>query len=216
MIKILFLEDDLLFAETLLDLLDEYDVTHAPNGQTALNFSYDTKFDLYLFDINVPLIDGITLLQELRDAQDNTPAIFLTSHNSKDKLSDAFNSGGDDYISKPFDNDELLFRIKAILRRVNKNIPECIGLLCHDDEHKTFFYNKNMLDLSKKEYQLLLLLILHKDSVVPKEMIIDELWNSSQTTSLGAIRVYINRLKQLLPDMLIENIRGIGYRINTT
>ncbi|MEA3227467.1 MAG: response regulator transcription factor [Campylobacterota bacterium] len=216
MTKILLLEDDLLFAETLLDLLDQYDVTHAPNGQVALNLSYKTKFDLYLFDINVPLIDGVTLLSELRKSDDNTPTIFLTSHKKRDMLKNAFNSGGDDYLSKPFDNDELLFRIEALLRRVKKNIPKCIELLCHDEEHKQFYYDKKELELSKKEYQLLVLFIVHIDKTVPKEMIVDELWNSSQTTSDGALRVYVNRLKQLIPDIKIENIRGVGYKLLLT
>ena len=216
LIKILLLEDDLLFAETLLDLLDEYDVTHLPNGQSALNSSFNTTYNLYLFDINVPLIDGITLLKELREANDDTPAIFLTSHRDKDILSHAFKSGADDYIQKPFDNDELILRIEAVLRRVKKNIPKCIELLCHDEEQHRFFYDDIELELSRKEYQLLSLLILHRDKIVSKEMIANELWNSSQDMSDGAIRVYINRLKQLLLSMRIENIRGIGYRINTS
>ncbi len=211
--KILLLEDDLLFAETLIDLLEEegYEVTHAPNGQASLDYSFKTKFDLYLFDINVPLINGLTLLKELRLASDNTPTIFLTSH--KNKLKEAFINGADDYIQKPFDNDELLLRLEALLRRTKKNVPECISLLCHDKTYKRFFYNKEPLELSKKEYGLLVVLVLHVNNPVPKEIIVNELWNSSETASEGAIRVYINRLKQVLPEMVIENIRGIGYKL---
>ena len=83
LIKVLLLEDDLLFAETLVDLLEEsgFDVTHSPNGQSALDTTFSQKFDLYLLDINVPLIDGITLLKELREANDNTPTIFFSVRN---------------------------------------------------------------------------------------------------------------------------------------
>ncbi len=213
--KILFLEDDLLFAETLTDLLEEegYEVTHAPNGQNALDYSFRTKFDLYLFDINVPLINGLTLLKELRSASDNTPTIFLTSHKDKDILKEAFRNGADGYIQKPFDNDELILRIKALLRRAKIEVPECVSLLCHDEIHKMFFYSNEPLELSKKEYELLLILVQHVNKPVPKEMIVNELWNSSQSASDGAIRVYINRLKQVLPQMKIENIRGIGYKL---
>ena len=213
--KILLLEDDMLFAETLIDLLDDegYEITYAPNGQTALDFTFTHKFDIYLFDINVPLINGITLLQELRSSSDNTPTIFLTSHRDKDILSKAFSSGADDYLKKPFDNNELLFRIEAILRRTQKDIPNCIALLCHDKIHKSFSYNNILLNLSNKEYQLLLLFVHNINKVVPKEMIIDRLWSNSQTHSDGAIRVYINKLKQFLPDIKIENIRGIGYKL---
>ena len=90
---------------------------------------------------------------------------------------------------------------------------ECVALLCHDSIHKRILYNKKELELSKKEYQLLHLLMVHANAPVPKELIIDELWSSSETGSDGAIRVYINRIKQLLPDMSIENIRGIGYKL---
>jgi len=213
--RVLLLEDDLLFADTLIDLLEDSSmhVTHAPNGQSALDTTYSQKFDLYLLDINVPLIDGITLLKELREADDNTPAIFLTSHKDKDVLKNSFLSGADDFITKPFDTDELFLRINAILNRINSNKVNCIGLLCHDDIHKRILYDKVELDLSKKEYELLLLLMQHVNNTVPKELILDELWNRGEKGSDGAVRVYINRIKQMLPQMSIENIRGIGYKL---
>ena len=214
-IRILLLEDDLLFAETLTDLLEDesFDVIHAANGQKALDITYEQKFNLYLLDINVPLINGVTLLKELRDAEDNTPAIFLTSHKDKEMLSRSFLSGADDYITKPFDNDELIFRIQALIKRSQKDDVKCIGLLCHDELHQRIFYDKEELELSKKEYKLLLLLMQHADASVPKELILDELWSSCESGSDGAIRVYINRIKQLLPQMRIDNIRGIGYKL---
>ena len=215
MTKVLLLEDDLLFGETLVDLLEDsnFEVKHVPNGQAALDASFNQKFDLYLLDINVPLIDGVTLLKELRDAEDLTPTIFLTSHKDKEMLTRSFNSGADDYITKPFDSDELLLRINALLKRSSSSKIECIKLLCHDEIHQRILYNKKELDLSKKEYALLLLLMHHVNNTVPKELISDELWSISQTRSDGAIRVYINRIKQLLPEMSIENVRGIGYRL---
>ena len=213
--KILFLEDNFLFAQTLEDLLEDsgYVVTHAPNGQVALDYVYKEKFDLYLFDINVPLINGTTLLKELRHANDKTPTIFLTSHKDKEMLKESFQSGADDYLTKPFDNDELLLRIEALLRRFHKSSSECVSLLCHDVEHKRFFYDKVELELSKKEYQLLVVLSKHVNSPVPKEIIVDELWENSESSSEGSIRVYVNRLKQLLPEVSIENIRGVGYKL---
>jgi len=211
--KILLLEDDILLGETLVDLLEDadFEVLHCVNGQQVIDITYETKFDIYLLDINVPIINGLQVLQELRDAKDTTPAIFLTSH--KDKAKDGFLSGGDDYITKPFDNDELLLRIEAILRRTKKIISINVGSLSHDEEHKRILYNDIELDISVKEYQLLLLLMLHCNSTVSKELITQELWSASQSNSDGAIRVYINRIKQLLPMINIENIRGVGYKL---
>lgn len=214
-IKILLLEDDLLFGETLTDLLEEngYEVTHAPNGQDALDATFSQRFELYLLDINVPLISGVTLLKELREANDLTPSIFLTSHKDKEMLKNCFLSGADDYVTKPFESEELLLRIAALLRRTKVNQTQCINLLCHDEVHQRISYDSIELDLSKKEYDLLLLLMRHVDNSVPKELILSELWSSSESGSEGAIRVYINRIKQLLPQMEIQNIRGIGYKL---
>ena len=213
MSKILLLEDNLLLAETLIDLLEEngYIVTHAPNGQSAIDACFQEKFELYILDVNVPIINGIQVLKELRDANDTTPCIFLTSH--KEMLRSAFLSGADDYITKPFDSDELLLRMEALLRRTSSKGIKCVGLLCHDEVHKRILYDKKELELSKKEYALLLLLMQHANNTVPKELISDELWSASKTPSEGAIRVYINRIKHLLPQIIIENTRGVGYRL---
>lgn len=213
--KILLLEDDPLFGETLVDMLEdeEFEVTLSPNGQAALDATFSNNFDLYLLDINVPLIDGVTLLKELRDAEDETPAIFVTSHKEKEMMQEGFISGGDDYIVKPFDNDELLLRINALLRRFKKKEKMCKCGLCIDNVHKTISYQSKELELSKREFEVLSLLIKHANSVVSKEMILDELYNVSENGSEGAIRVYINRIKQLLPELSLENIRGIGYKL---
>jgi len=214
-INILLLEDDSLLGETIVDLLEDdgCSVSHFLNGQDVLDATFSSKYDIYLLDINVPLIDGVSLLRELREAEDETPAIFLTSHKDKETLRNGFMSGADDYITKPFDSDELLFRLHALHKRSTKSEPDSIGKLSHDKLHQSFSYDGNLLEVSKKEYDLLLLLMKHINETVPKELIYNELWSSSDGGSDGAIRVYINRLKQLLPAMSIENIRGIGYKL---
>lgn len=212
--KLLLLEDDILLGETLQDMLEEegYVVMMCRNGQEALDATFDTAFDLYLLDINVPLINGIELLRELRGADDATPAIFLTSHRDKEMLRSGFESGGDDYVTKPFDNDELLWRIDALLRRF-KGTKKCAGALCHDEAHHCFMLEGRELELSKKEYELLALLMRHTPQIVTKEMIVETLWERDEDPSEGAVRVYINRLKQELGSEAIENIRGVGYRL---
>ena len=214
--KILFLEDDALFGETIVDLLEDegYEVEHFMNGQDALNATFATKYDLYLLDINVPLINGTTFLSELRQSKDDTPAIFLTSHKDKETLADSFRSGADDYMSKPFDMDELLFRLQALQRRRKKHDALSVGKLLHEPFYKRVLYDGQELELSKKEYELLALLMNHANAPVTKEFILDELWSHADGGgSEGAIRVYINRLKHLLPEVQIDNIRGVGYRL---
>jgi len=213
--KILLLEDDSLLGETIVDLLEDegYEVLHFANGQNALDATFEMKFDLYLLDINVPLIDGVSLLGELRAADDNTPAIFLTSHTEKEMLKKGFASGADDFIKKPFDNDELLWRLHALMKRSRQDEPEVVGKFTHNPIHKSIQYDKEALELSKKEYQFLLLLLKHANEVVPKELIFQELWSAGESGSDGAIRVYVNRLKILIGDANIENIHGIGYKL---
>jgi len=155
----------------------------------------------------------LTLLKELRSADDMTPAIFLTSHSKQEKLKEGFASGGDDYITKPFDNEELLLRIEALLRRTQKQLPQQIGDFSIDSSSMQILYKNKPLELSKKEYELLLLFLQHANKTVPKEQIIESVWSRNESGSEGAIRVYINRLKQHIPTLTIENIRGIGYRL---
>jgi DNA-binding response OmpR family regulator len=216
-IKVLFLEDDALFAQSICDCLEElnFDVSHFSNGEDALSASYELQFDVYLLDINVPLINGLTLLEELRDSDDKTPAIFLTSHNDKDTLLKGFEVGVDDFIKKPCDVDELLARINALVKRSGKNSDNILHVktLSLNDEKRSVIYKDNELILSNKEYDLLKLLALHVDSVVTKDMIINTLWSRSEDVSDGSIRVYITRLKNAMPFLEITNIRGLGYKL---
>lgn len=213
--SLLLLEDDLLLGETLVDLMEEegYVVQLCRNGKEALDATFSSRYDLYILDINVPMINGITLLGELRDAEDTTPAIFLTSHTEKAKRQAGFESGADDYITKPFDNDELLWRIEAVLRRSGKMDQPCSGRLCIDHAHRTVLLDGAALELTRKEYDLLKLLIEHAGKTVTKAMIEQVLWAAGEAGSDGALRVYINRIKHLIGTEMIENIRGVGYRL---
>lgn len=205
----------MLFGESIVDVLEEegFEVVLCRNGQSALDETYKNHFDLYLLDINVPLIDGLSLLKELRRANDLTPTIYLTSHQEIEKLSEAFEIGADDYLKKPFNTDELLVRIHALLRRSKGKTRHCAGELCIDELHKCILMGSKELALSLKEYQLMVLLIRNAGEIVTKEMIMDALWSPSEMISDGAIRVYINRLKQEVGSDLIVNIRGVGYRL---
>ncbi len=122
MYKILVLEDDELFASTVEDFLTDegFEVDIAFDGEECLELNFKKNYDLYIFDINVPKINGLELLEQLRISGDNTPSIFLTSYKDKDTLQTAFLSGCDDYLKKPADLDELLLRIKALLKRNKK------------------------------------------------------------------------------------------------
>ena len=213
MSKILLLEDDKLLNETLEDFLEEENfVVHtALDPYSTLDLAYEHRFDLYLFDVNLPYESGFNLLQKLRESGDKTPTIFLTSRDDKASMIEGFKVGADDYMKKPIDLDELLLRIKAILRRQIRSDKITLGDYTLDCNAKRLYCNNKLMAVTTKAIDLLLLLITSKGEVVRVEKIASHLWHVNEDISLGGIRVYIASLKKYFPDN-IENIRGVGYR----
>ncbi len=211
---ILILEDDRLFNETLQDFLEEegYCLHTAQDPYSALDLTYAHKFDLYLFDVNLPYESGFNLLEKLRQSGDNTATIFLTSRNDKNSIREGFEIGADDYMKKPIDLDELLFRIKAILRRQIRSNKIELGIYTIDCNAKQLYRDTELLQVTSKAIDLLLLLVVAKGEVVSTEQIESKLWHTNEEVSLGAIRVYIASLKKYFP-YAIQNVRGIGYRL---
>lgn len=215
--KILVLEDNKLLLGTLEDFLSQngYICTLVSSGKEALKKCYEEKFDLYLLDVKVPDINGFDFLRELRSANDTTPAIFVTSLNDKESLAKGFLMGGDDYIKKPFDLDELLLRIKALLSRTKGVVDDFLVIdkaYKLNISRKRLYCKEDEVDLNLKDFELLYLLVRDRGKVVTKEMIKDTLWSSGEDINEGSIRVYINNLKKIFGAELISNIRGIGYR----
>lgn len=218
MYKILVLEDDELFASTLEDFLtdESFIVDIATDGEKCLALNYEKNYDLYIFDINVPKINGLELLEQLRKSNDNTPTIFLTSYKDKDTLQNAFIKGCDDYLKKPVDLDELLLRIKALLKRNKKqfDLVKLSNKIYFNPINKRVYEDELDLNLPIKVLELLELFIENRGEIVTKEMIISKLWATNEEYSEGSIRVYINQIKKLFENKdVISNIKGVGYKI---
>ncbi len=213
---ILLLEDDRLFAETLADFLEEegYGVTVVLDPLSAMDRAYEGRYDLYLFDVNLPFESGFELLAKLREGEDRTPTIFLTSREDKSSLIEGFESGADDYLRKPVDLDELRVRIEAVLRRREGQRRLRIGAYEADLVAKQLYRDGEPVELSARLFDLLHLLAGSHGQTVPTERILSELWPRDREASYGALRVYITRLKKLFGDR-IENVRGVGYRFHT-
>jgi len=214
--RILILEDDKLFNETLEDFLEEeaHSLHCALDPYSALDLTYEHVFDLYLFDVNLPYENGFELLEKLRQSGDETPCIFITSREDKASLKEGFEKGGDDYIYKPVDLDELSLRIQAVLRRQVRSQVVEIDMYQFDILTKTLYLNEKTLELSIKGGELLLVLLEGQGRVVPLNQIKERLWSSSEEASDGALRVYIAQLKKYFPTQ-IQNIRGVGYQMST-
>lgn len=206
--RILLLEDDETLSETLKDLLqgNGYEVDLANNGEEAVNLAFDNSYSLYIFDINVPEIDGFELLKELRRADDNTPTIFISAMTDLKSMSKGFELGADDYIKKPFFPQELLLRVNA---KMVKNTKEILyNNLRYNPNTKELFRNDIRINLSHMLSEMFHLLISAKGKVIDK----DELLECMESPSPTALRVAITKLKQLT-SADIKNIRGVGYTL---
>jgi len=214
MTKILLLEDDEVLSESLIELLESesFTITHVKNGEEAIDTTFDNKFDIFLFDINVPLLNGFELLKSLRESGDKTPAIFLTALDDIASLAKGFEVGADDYIKKPFDFDELLIRIQAILKKqyntYNNDIN--IGDFRFDIKKNELYKNDKFISLPPYELKLTHLFFKNLDKTLTKELIA-EILGDNKEMSFGALRVHINKLRKVgLP---IKTVKGIGYRL---
>jgi DNA-binding response OmpR family regulator len=211
--KILLLEDDKLFNETLQDFLEEegFALACALDPRTALELTYRSNFDLYLFDVNLPYENGFDLLKRLRESGDMTPTIFLTSREDKASLQEGFALGADDYMRKPVDLDELLLRIRAIIRRQTREEILQLGAYRLDLVSKSLTRTDGeAVEISQKAVDLLIVLLEADTAIVSAERIKDKLWAASKTPSEGALRVYVTQIKKYFPEA-IKNIRGVGY-----
>jgi len=212
-IKILLLEDDKLFNETLQDFLEEegFEVDCALDPYSALELSYETIYDIYLFDVNLPYESGFELLGKLRQSGDTTPTIFITSRDDKESLIQGFGIGADDYMKKPIDLDELLLRLAALMRRQVRQERVEIGKYTLDIIAKKIFLNNSEIEVTKKAVELLMLLFQANGEVVSSDNIKSRIWAAGQNASDGSLRVYITQLKKYFSDNIV-NVRGIGYR----
>lgn len=208
--KILLLEDDTILAQTMVQILEleNYEVTLVENGEEVIDATYENRFDLYLFDINVPLLSGMETLKLLRDADDKTPTFFITSLRDTSSILEGFDSGCDDYIKKPFDLDELLARIKAILKRRNPTIH--YKSIVFDLYENRVIKDNSEVSLGTVEKEIFSLLMQNMNVTVNKSTFFEYMNKPSDT----ALRAVISKLKKTL-DLDISNTKGVGYKLET-
>jgi len=188
MTKILLLEDDELFSLSLIDYLEEFgefELTHASSSNELLELTYNNRYDIYLLDINVPDINGLDLLKELRASGDETPAIYLTSYKDKETLTTGFENGADDFLTKPFDMDELILRINSLIKRFKKHTVITLDNLEFNIDNKTVKKDGEIIKFGLKALDLFELFYQNNHSIVSKDMIIQRLWNTSEEYSDG-------------------------------
>ncbi len=217
--KILLLEDDLILNEIIQEHLLEkkHEVISVFDGLEAEDILYSQSFDLLLLDVNVPNINGFKLLEELREKEIFTPAIFLTSLDQIDDVEKGFKAGCDDYIKKPFALKELDLRIQNIKRLFNINTDKIIQIaknITLDISNLTITLDDTNIHIAFKEAEVLQYLLNNKTKPVSIEELSLNVWSYDDAPLASTIRTYIKNLRKILGDDSISNIRGVGYRFN--
>lgn len=223
-ISILLAEDDLNLGFVISDQLktEGYKVTLAIDGVDALKRFNEQTYHLCIFDVMMPKKDGFTLARDIRNINNEIPILFLTAKSMTEDKVEGFNAGGDDYLTKPFSAEELLLRIKSLLKRVNirTETPEekiiQIGNFSFDTENLTLTIQSEVKSLTKKEAQILKLLYKFKNQVMPREVILNTVWGQDDYFMGRSLDVFITKLRKYLKEdesIHISNIHGVGFKL---
>ena len=223
--SILIVDDD----KDILELLEftlsniGFDVLGFLNTKNVSKIILEENIDLILMDRTLPNIDGSLYIEMLRSKNINIPVIFVSAKNSPEEIKEGFLIGADDYITKPFNMDELILRIKAVLRRSNHESIEIIDTIIHKDMsldlnmHLLTIGTKNV-ELTKLETNLLQILIKNKNKVLDRNFLIKHVWKDTTNINQKTVNVAIKRLKEKIDPLrdkdYIKTIRGIGYLLS--
>lgn len=204
--KILLLEDDPLLGESLKEYLelDGLSVDWAEDGNEVLDWTFEKRYDLYIFDINVPEINGLELLKELRESGDETPAIYISALSDIDSISAGFDAGAVDYLKKPFDPEELALRIRH--RFGAQESPSRYGDLTFDPQTGMVQTPDEAIHLGDVQQKIFAHFLKHQGEIVSSETLFEYM----REPSYNALRATISKLKKRL-GVEIRNIRGEGY-----
>ena len=221
-VKIFLVEDDLSFGSVLKSYLEinDFTVEWVDDGKYAVDNFRKGMFDICILDVMLPHVDGFTIAREIRQINNLIPIIFLTARKMKEDVLTGYDAGGDDYITKPFDTEILLAKIRAILARREyqsgtKDIYE-IGKFIFNAKLRTLTAGDDEKKLSPKEAQLLELLALNPNSLISREMALKKIWGNDDYFTARSMDVYITKLRKFLsedPRLNIKNIHGAGFQL---
>ena len=217
--RILVIEDE----ENLNDIItkklkmEKYGVDSCFNGTDALDYIFSTEYDVVVSDIMLPGIDGFEILRTIRERGIKTPVLLLTARDGIEDRVKGLDYGADDYLVKPFAFDELLARIRVMLRRTSNNVNNVFTIadLIVDCDSQTVTRNNNAIKLSAREFTILEYMIRNKEKVLTRDKIEQHIWNYDYEGGTNVIDVYVRYLRKKIDDdytpKLIHTIRGVGY-----
>lgn len=217
--RILIVEDDKILARTIEQCLSsKYDIDKAYDGEEGVMYAKQGIYDAIVLDLMMPIMNGFDVLRELRKSKIYTPVLVLTAKgNVTDKVG-ALNMGADDYLVKPFNREELIARIEAIIRRTTGNYTE--NILQYKDmiidlSSRTIKIKDEEIFLQGKQFDMLTYLVTSKNTIITKDQIFDKIWGFDSETTTNVIEVYASGIRKELKksgyDKYLKTIRGVGY-----
>lgn len=222
--KILLVEDDVNLGSILSDFLTlkEFSVDLCKNGEEGLKKYKEGDYDLCLLDVMMPQMDGFTMAKEIRELNKNMPIIFLTAKSLQTDKIEGLKIGADDYITKPFNTEELLLRINAVLKRSSSinnfdfKSKFDVGKYVFDYHKRELSYKRSVQTLTFKEAELLKLLCENKNNILRRNTALSKIWNDENYFTSRSMDVYITKLRNYLKgdkSIQIENVHGIGFKL---
>ncbi len=217
--RLLLLEDDFEYRQTIKEYLEslDYKIDDFDNGEDALNAIYEKNYLLLILDIRVPKLSGYELVKHLRENNNNTPVIYITSLTDINNLSLGYELGCNDYIKKPFSPKELKYRIEQLIKlfysKENQELIELNNGFQYNILNNELFSNEGVVNLTKKEKDLLFCLISHKNQFVSIENLRIEVWDDKYINE-SDIRISIKKIRDKTTKDLIITQRGLGYKID--
>ena len=198
-----------------------YDAELYLDGEAGYKAFVKGEYDMCLLDVMMPKMDGFTLARELRMINAEVPIMFLTAKNLKDDILEGFKLGADDYLTKPFSMDELVYRMEAILRRVKARNTQMavryqLGLFVFDTQRQLLTIGEKSTKLTTKESELLTMLCTHMNDVLERDLALKTIWIDDNYFNARSMDVYITKLRKHLkddPNVEINNVHGKGYRL---
>lgn len=221
--KILYAEDDETLAFLTKDNLENhYDVTHCSDGEMCLELFKNNDFDICIFDIMMPKMDGFELAEKIREINGEIPIIFLSAKTLKEDRIKGLRLGADDYLVKPFSIEELILKIEVFLKRTHKvSVAEnkfyIIGNYQFDNKNYLVFNKNEKITLTQRESELLKLFLDNKNVVMKREEILKSLWGDDDYFMGRSLDVFISRLRKIFANetgIAIENLHGIGFKFS--
>ena len=215
--KVLLLEDELMLQSAIAEYLHEigYEVHAFENGKEVYEHAIDTQYDLFIFDINTPGMDGLTVLTSLQEKKIHVPTVFISAITEMEQISQAYALGCYDYLKKPFHLKELGLHIDKLCKMADIRTKEFVKLstmYSFDLEKKCLLFDGEEQVLTQKQTQIMQLFALNKSRIVDFEMLRHYIWDDNPTDN-AVIRAEIHRVRQVLKEELILTIKGIGYKI---